>query len=598
MAAPDPLLGAEIGRYRVVRMIGEGGMGRVYEGVHPEIGSRVALKVLATWLATDAEVSERMFAEARAVNMIHHPRIVRAIDFLRLADGRPVIVMELVEGRSMREALASRDAPLGGIVDVILQVLDVLAAAHAVGVVHRDLKPDNILISPEGHARVLDFGIAKLVHPSAELPGPRTRTGVVLGTPLYMAPEQISGGVTDGSVDLYSLGVVLFEAVTGTVPFEGATDFDVMRAHVDTPPPSARALRPDVPVELERVIDRALAKHPRDRFASAIAMGNALRVAAQALPDHAWRSLSPSAPIPARPTVPNEESALATAPVGRLGVPTANATPGARATLRDRPAPKPSTPRARWIAPLVASIGTAGVIAVVLSTHGHDEPAASPPVVLSRLVPGDAHVETPVVTRAPVDAGSSTPDASSRRAPSGPPHAAVEPHAHSNDDVFAFTDTAGFETCMRLQSLVVTTNGSDGTQTRTLGPAEIQGRCVDAAVQQLARVANADAMPYIEVVKRAGMHPVLAIDLVDLAVRRSRSACNDIKIYELLAEVLERTTSGTGRDVVRTKAVVARCLKDDAFRKDFIEELQSHDKNLAARACEILTDQKLVTSCH
>src|SRR5450432_1962057 len=201
MLAPDPLLGAEIGRYRVVRMIGEGGMGRVYEGVNPEIGSRVALKVLAAWLASDADVAERMFAEARAVNLIHHSRIVHAIDFLRLDDGRPVIVMELVEGRSMREAIAGGEAPLGGVVDVMIQVLDVLVAEHAAGVVHRDLKPDNILISGEGHARVLDFGIAKLMHPTAT-PGPRTRTGVVLGTPLYMAPEQISGGVTDRSVDL------------------------------------------------------------------------------------------------------------------------------------------------------------------------------------------------------------------------------------------------------------------------------------------------------------------------------------------------------------------------------------------------------------
>jgi len=606
MPAPDPLLGAEIGRYRVVRMIGEGGMGRVYEGVNPEIGSRVALKVLATWLATDAEVSERMFAEARAVNMIRHPRIVHAIDFLRLADGRPVIVMELVEGRSMREALAGRDAPLGGIVDVILQVLDVLAAAHAVGVVHRDLKPDNILISPEGHARVLDFGIAKLMHPSAELPGPRTRTGVVLGTPLYMAPEQISGGVTDGSVDLYSLGVVLFEAVTGTLPFEGATDFDVMRAHVDTPPPSARALRPDVPVELERVIDRALAKHPRDRFASAIAMGNALRVAAQALPDHAWRSLSPSAPVPARPTVPTDEAALAgllgTTPVGRLGVPTANATPGARATVRDRPALKPSTPRARWIAPVVASIATAGAIAIVLSMHGNHEPAASSQV--SSVVVGDARAQPQdahdVIA---VDAAPPSVDASIRRVPSPTTRvvaidAGVEHPADSRDDIFAFTDTAGFEACLRLQSLVLATNASGGGQTRTLGPVEIQSRCADAALQRVTRVPSSDVNAYIEVARRVGIHPGLALDLVDLFVRRSRSACNDSRIYDLLADVFDRIPTGAGPDVAHTKAIIVRCLKDPEFRKDFLEELQSHDKSMAARACEILTDQKLVTSCH
>jgi serine/threonine-protein kinase len=123
-----------------------------------------------------------------------------------------------------------------------------------------------------------------------------------------MAPEQISGGVTDGSVDLYAVGVVLFEAMTGRRLFDGATDFDVMRAHVDTPPPSARALRPEISVELEQVIDRALAKHPRERFASARAMSNALRRAAQTLPEEAWRSLVSSAPAPIRPTVVADES--------------------------------------------------------------------------------------------------------------------------------------------------------------------------------------------------------------------------------------------------------------------------------------------------
>jgi hypothetical protein len=390
--------------------------------------------------------------------------------------------------------------------------------------------------------------------------------------------------------------------VTGTVPFDGATDFDVMRAHVDTPPPSARALRPDVPVELERVIDCALAKHPRDRFASAIAMGNALRVAAQALPDHAWRSLSPSAPIPARPTVPTDDAVraglLATAPVGRLGVPTANATPGARATLRDRPALKPSTPRARWIAPVVASIATAGVIAIVLSIRGNHEPAAGPQ--LSSVVVGDARAR-PQDAVILVDAAPPNVDASTRRVPSPPTRvvaidAGVEHPADSHDDVFAFSDTVGFEACLRLQSLVLTSNASG--QTRTLGPSEIQRRCADAALQRVTRVPSEDVKAYIEVVRRVGIHPVLALDLVDLVVRRSRSACNDIKIYELLADVFDRIPSGAGPDVAHTKAIIVRCLKDDAFRKDFLEELESHDKPMAARACEILTDQKLVTSCH
>jgi hypothetical protein len=586
MAAPDPLLGAAIGRYRVVRLIGEGGMGRVYEGVNPEIGSRVALKVLAAWLAGDADVAERMFAEARAVNLIHHSRIVHAIDFLRLDDGRPVIVMELVEGRSMREAIAGGAAPLGGVVDVMIQVLDVLAAAHAVGVVHRDLKPDNILISREGHARVLDFGIAKLMHPTAT-PGPRTRTGVVLGTPLYMAPEQISGGVTDQSVDLYALGVVLFEAVTGRVPFEGATDFDVMRAHVDTPPPSARAQRPELPVELERVIECALAKQPGDRFSSASAMANALRLASQRLPDQAWRSLSPSAPAPARPTVPTREDVLAalrdTAAVGRLGVPTA------RVTVNERPTPKTK----KWIVPAVAAVPLAGVIAL-FTIHR----PADPPAVVANGVPGDAVsvVERPLDAALAVDGAATrvarpvdpVVDAAKQRAP------VVEPHvAAPSDDVFAFTDLAGFEACLRQKTLVLTSSG----QTRTLDEAEIQARCATAAAQYLARVRSADVMAYIATTRRNANRPAVALDLIELAVRRSPAACNDMAIYNMLADVFDGIPSGQGPQIAHTKAIIVRCLADAAFRKDFLEELQSRDKPMAARACEILTDQKLVTSC-
>jgi len=590
MPAPDPLLGTAVGRYQVVRVIGAGGMGRVYEGVHADSGDRVALKVLAAKFADDAEVGDRMFAEARAVNLIRHAQTVPAFDVLRLGDGRPVLVMELVDGLNLREALAGRDAPLGGVVDVILQVLDVLAAAHAVGIVHRDLKPDNILITPGGHARVLDFGIAKLMHPSAEQPGPRTRTGVVLGTPHYMAPEHIRGGVTSDSVDLYAIGVVMFEAVTGRPPFAGATDFEVLRAHVDAAPPSARALRPELPVELDRLIDRALAKHPRDRFASATAMASALRMAAQALPDQAFRSLSPSGPAPVRPTVPTGEAAageafLPTALAGRLDVPTAKARSDAQAAERDRPAPPPVI-RARWIAPVVASLATAGVIAVVLSVRGTSQPVASPPVE----APGRVATDAPAVAvdaapvAAVVDAAGPTPD------PSGRP--AAEHHADPRDDVFAFADAVGFERCLRLETLTLR-----GAQVRVLPPEEIQARCVTAAVQRLATQRTTASPAYLDVVKRVGIAPALALDLVDLIVRRSRSSCNDLALYELLVDVFEQGPYVAARYVAHARAIVTRCLKDDRFRNDFLDELHSRDRYLAAAACEILIDQKLVASC-
>jgi predicted Ser/Thr protein kinase len=289
----DPLLGTDIGRYRLARLLGEGGMGRVYLAIQPAIGSRVAVKILSDQCARNPELLERFFAEARAVNLINHERIVSVIDLAQLPDGRPFIVMEYVEGHTLASIAAAGPVPLGGIVQVMSEVLSALAAAHAIGIVHRDLKPDNILITAEGHAKVLDFGIAKLAPELQQQLSPRTRTGALLGTPQYMAPEQISGsGGVDARTDIYAAGVVVYELATGQPPFVGETLFDLMRAHLEQPPRPPRALRPDLPAALEHVILTALAKAPGARFPSAHAMAEALQHAGAALPATAWRSLS------------------------------------------------------------------------------------------------------------------------------------------------------------------------------------------------------------------------------------------------------------------------------------------------------------------
>jgi hypothetical protein len=269
----DDLLGTEVGNYRLIRVLGEGGMGRVYVGEQAAIASRVAIKVLT---ARDPELVGRFFAEARAVNVIKHPGLVKVQALSYLPDGRPYIIMELVEGETLR-ALVERDSPLavGGVVDAMKQLLGALAAAHAHGVVHRDLKPDNVMLTPDGLVKVLDFGIAKL---SPALGGntPRTRTGAQIGTPAYMAPEQIRGEEVDARTDIYTAGVVMFEALTGRLPFEAATEFEMMRGHLERPAPRLSSVRAGLPPALDAIIDQTLAKRPEERFQTANALLGAL----------------------------------------------------------------------------------------------------------------------------------------------------------------------------------------------------------------------------------------------------------------------------------------------------------------------------------
>jgi len=289
----DPLLGTEVLRYRIARAIGEGATGKVYLGVHPTIGSRVAIKILTAQCAGRPDLLDRFFAEGRAVNLIRHEHIISVIDMAQLPDGRPLIVMEFIDGTTLATCVRAGQAPLGGVVRVMTEVLSALQAAHAIGIIHRDLKPDNIMITAQGHAKVLDFGIAKLAPGLTEVVSQRTRTGMLLGTPTYMAPEQITGtSDLDARADVYAAGIVLFEAVTGKVPFTGATMYDLMHAHVDEPPPSPRSLRPDLPLGLEQVILTALAKRPEHRFQSAAAMAHAIDHAAADLPSDQWRDVA------------------------------------------------------------------------------------------------------------------------------------------------------------------------------------------------------------------------------------------------------------------------------------------------------------------
>jgi serine/threonine-protein kinase len=263
----DVLLGTTVGVYRVAKLMGVGGMGRVYKGVHPQIGSRVAIKVLSRECADREDLVERFFSEARAVNLIRHESIVNVLDLATLPDGRPYIIMEYLDGAPLADLVGKLGPlPLGGLARLTAEVLDALAAAHAKGIVHRDLKPDNIYVTPAGRPKVLDFGIAKL---RPELGGSATQTGSLLGTPHYMSPEQALGKPVDLRTDVYAIGVILFECATGRRPFLGESLFDLLRKQVDEAPPSPRQFRPDMPPAMEQVILYALNKDPAQRFGSA-----------------------------------------------------------------------------------------------------------------------------------------------------------------------------------------------------------------------------------------------------------------------------------------------------------------------------------------
>ena len=278
-AEEEGLLGTCIGSFRLTRRLGRGGMGTVYLGEHEGIGSRVAIKVLHGRLASSVPVMRRFHMEARAVNLIGHENIVNIID-INTAPPRPYLVMEYLEGEPLSALLARGPVPAGIAVPLLSQVCDALEATHARGLVHRDLKPENLFLLQRGQGpafvKVLDFGIAKLLDDERDTD---TGDGGIIGSADYMAPEQSRGEEVDGRADLYALGVIAYQLVTGRLPFVERSLTALLLAHQSKLPPPPLALRPELPPALSSVILRALAKDPEDRFQSAATMRGALQVA-------------------------------------------------------------------------------------------------------------------------------------------------------------------------------------------------------------------------------------------------------------------------------------------------------------------------------
>jgi tRNA A-37 threonylcarbamoyl transferase component Bud32 len=277
VARPEELLGARLGDYEVIEVIGDGGMGIVYRGLQPVIQKKVAIKVLRPDVANDKTLVRRFLAEAKAVNAISHRNIVDIFTLGTLPDGRPYIVMELLDGLPLDKYLRST-APLSPkeTVDLLLEITSPLGAAHAAGIIHRDLKPSNVFLvkQPDGarYLKLLDFGLAKWHFDGHSA---QTSANLVTGTPDYMSPEQARGLDVTPKSDLYALGVIAFEMLTGNVPFRGATPMDVMMQHVMTPPPDM----PGCPKDLAVIVMGLMAKKPEERLAPTEKLRDALKQA-------------------------------------------------------------------------------------------------------------------------------------------------------------------------------------------------------------------------------------------------------------------------------------------------------------------------------
>jgi tetratricopeptide (TPR) repeat protein/predicted Ser/Thr protein kinase len=292
------MIGTTVSHYRILEKLGEGGMGVVYEAEDTHLGRHVAIKFLSR-TSEGHHFRARFLREARAVSALMHPHIAAVYDYGETDDGQPFIVMEKVDGELLSDLLQTSQLTLGRAVEIIADIADALTEAHGRGVVHRDIKPSNVVITPRGQVKVLDFGLAKQLHEehshtadadARTLLATRTRSDVIVGTPLYLSPEQATGAAVDGRSDLFALGAMLYECIAGKPAFSGASVIEIgaQVIHVDPPPPSTFNSR--ITKELDRITMKALRKKPAERYQSAEEMLRDLRAVRVALRDDAHRT--------------------------------------------------------------------------------------------------------------------------------------------------------------------------------------------------------------------------------------------------------------------------------------------------------------------
>ncbi len=449
--------GTIVGTYRIVRKLGEGGMGAVFIGEHTLLGRKAAIKVLLPELSTHQEIVQRFFNEAKAVTQIADPGIVQVFDFGYHTDSSAFIIMELLDGEPMDRRLAriGRFQPHEAL-RLMRLICTSLAAAHAKGIVHRDLKPENIFLVGDPavtggeRAKILDFGIAKL---TGDDPGQlKTRTGMVMGTPVYMSPEQCRGISVDPRSDIYSIGCVLMTMLTGQPPFQGEGSGDLIAAHLREPPPYAAARVPGLPEVFDQILQCCLAKSPDHRFPSMVELTQALGHVEQLL----YQSMSAGVSSPRLPIPTPLPGVLPTVP-GVLPRPTTLTGATGQATGAAGQAVGAAPRRRGWLAGV--AVGGVAVVAaiVVAATQGRgagdsENHAASP---------GGAKVMVPAATGAAAT-GTATGTNTATPTPPAPVTAVAGTPSASNALPPAATDAAVAGSATPTNTVMATATGDAG----------------------------------------------------------------------------------------------------------------------------------------
>jgi serine/threonine-protein kinase len=389
----DPLLGQVLGSYRIEAFLAEGGLGVVYRATHVEIKRPAAVKLIKREFLAEPTAVARFLQEARAVANIRHPNLIDIFDIGSTQDGRAYYVMELLEGQSLAARMGQGRLPWSELSSLMLEALGAIEAAHAAGIVHRDLKPDNLFIVErpgERFLKVLDFGVAKVLGMGEDVQQRLTRTGMLVGTPQYMAPEQIEGGTVDQAADVYALGVILYELATGALPFRAKTVGGMLKAHMlETPPrfDSSRMLD-GMPAGLEAVVFRALAKSPTDRYASAHELREDLERLQRGQEPLAARSRQTAPTLVTAPKLPGTpEPQILTTPLPQpttpLSQPTAPMKTAADPVTQQQPQSAPPPKRGRaplWIGGGLVLAAGAAVVAWMYKPASTPAPPPTPTV--------------------------------------------------------------------------------------------------------------------------------------------------------------------------------------------------------------------------